>query len=102
MTVLSVSLRAVVEAAVRAGVDRERLLAASGIRAEVLDDPDARVPLPQSSALWEQAERLAQVPDFALRAGESLPMGAYRATDYLLAYSATAGEGLRRLARWFV
>jgi hypothetical protein len=56
-TVMASQIRAVVEGAARAGLDRETLLTAAGINADKLADPDARVPFTIEVRLWEEIER---------------------------------------------
>lgn len=100
-TVLGAAVRAVVESCAQLGVDRQALLAAAGLDAADLEDSDRRLPVSVSRAVWDEAERQTRDPAIALLAAEALPIGAYKIADYLVAYSPTVGEGLRRLASYF-
>jgi hypothetical protein len=48
---------AVIEGGVRAGLDRSCLLAATGVDADKLANPEARVPFAAEMRLWEEIER---------------------------------------------
>jgi AraC-like DNA-binding protein len=65
----SVSAR-VIELAAEMGADRRALLAASGIAAAALEDPDARIPLGAHVALLRAAKVACGDPAFALHYGE--------------------------------
>lgn len=100
-TVLTVSSRALVAACERLGVDTEALLRAVGISRETLEDPDARLPGSQASALWTKAYELSGDPVLSLHAAEACPLGAYKVIDYMAFNAATVGEAFRYSARYF-
>ncbi len=85
------------------------LLGEVGLTASVLFDEDARVPHETVRCLWERSERLTRDPDLGLHVlerAESLMLGPMnQATDHVLfqlfACSATVGEGLARLCRFY-
>jgi hypothetical protein len=101
LTVLAVASRAVLEGCARLGIPAGELLAAAGIAPGALDDPDARLDAARADELWRLAYQRSGDPLLALHAAEQLSFGAYRVVDFLVANSATAGEGLERVARYF-
>lgn len=99
--VLGVSSRALLGACEKLGLDVGAMLAAAGIDRGALDDPDARLPGERVAVLWREALARSGDPDLALRAAESLPFGAYAVVDFLCRNSATIGEGMQRISRYF-
>jgi AraC-like DNA-binding protein len=100
-TVLTVSSRALVEACGRLGVDTDALLRAANVERRTLDDPDARLPGSQASALWAKAYELSRDPVLSLHAAEACPIGAYKVIDYMAANARSVGEAFRYSARYF-
>ena len=100
-TVLSVSSRAMLDACARLGLDTAEILAAAGIDRATLDDPDARIPIEQSGAIWRKAYELSGDPNLALHAIEVLPFGAYRVIDFLATTADTIGVALTKVADYF-
>ena len=100
-SVLTVSSRALLEACARLGVDGDALLRAAGIRREVLDNPDARLPAAQVGALWREAYELSGDPLLSLHAAEACPVGAYKVIDFMGHNARTVGEAFRYAARYF-
>jgi AraC-like DNA-binding protein len=100
-TVLSVSSRAMLDACARLGLDTDAILCAAKLDRATLDDPDARIPIEQAGALWEQAYALSGDPNLALHAIEVLPFGAYRVIDFLAASAPTIGAALAKVADYF-
>lgn len=101
VTILAVASRAVLEGCERLGIPSAELMAQARIEPGALADADARLDGDQADALWRAAYQRSQDPLLALHAAEHLPFGAYRAVDFLVANSATVGEGIERLARYF-
>jgi AraC-like DNA-binding protein len=99
--VLGVSSRALLAACEQLGLDVAALLAAADIDRRALDDPDARLPGERVTALWREALARSGRADLALRAAESLPFGAYAVIDFMCRNSATIGEGMQRISRYF-
>ena len=83
------------------GVATADLLRAAGLTRAQLDDPDARIPAPTVLALWSALRERTADPVLQLAAPLTLPFGAYRVIDYLVAASATVGEGIERFVRFF-
>ena len=100
-TVLTVSSRAMVEACARLGVDTEALLDAVGLSRQTLDDPDARLPALQVSALWAKAYELSGDPVLSLHAAEACPVGSYKVIDYMAYNARTVGEAFLYASRYF-
>jgi AraC-like DNA-binding protein len=99
--VLTVSSRALVQACDRLGIDTEAMLRTAGIRRETLEDPDARLPGHQASALWAKAYALSGDPVLSLHVAEACPLGAYKVIDYMGSSARTVGEAFRYSARYF-
>jgi AraC-like DNA-binding protein len=93
-------VRGAAHAAAAAGVDRARLARAIGLRPEVLDDPEARVPLEVANGAWVAAADLSGDPDFGLHAAERMEEEVLGVVEYLGRSSATVGEALRRIAEY--
>src|SRR5690606_14374393 len=83
------------------GVETSDLLARAGLSLAQLEDPDARIPAPAVLALWSALRERTADPALQLVAPLTLPFGAYRVIDYLVAASATVGEGIERFVRFF-
>jgi AraC-like DNA-binding protein len=95
------STLAMVRAAELRGFETADLLEQAAVPRECLEDPDARLPGPTVMALWNALRERTGDPFLQLAAPTSLPFGAYRVIDYLVAASTTVGEGVGRFARFF-
>jgi AraC-like DNA-binding protein len=100
-SVLSVSSRALLDACARLGFDTSQILEAARVDAATVQDPDARIPIEQADALWQQAYQLSNDPNLALHAIEVLPFGAYRVIDFLAGSAPTVGAGLAKISDYF-
>ena len=100
-TVLSVSSRAMIDACARLGLPTSDILQAAGLSPEILEDPDARIPLEQVEKLWAKAYDLSSDPDLALHAVEVVPFGAYRVIDFLASTAPSIGTALAKVADYF-
>ena len=100
-TVLTVSSRALVDACDAMGLDTAALLAAVQLTRAEVTDPDGRIPVEKMTALWREAYARTGDPDLALHAAEALPFGAYAVIDFLARTSATVGNALERISRYF-
>jgi AraC-like DNA-binding protein len=100
-TVLSVSSRAMLEACARLGLDTGQILKSAQLDRATIDDPDARIPVEQSAAIWRKAYELSGDPNLALHAIEVLPFGAYRVIDFLATTAPTIGVALAKVADYF-
>lgn len=100
-TIAATSTLAMVRAAEARGFRTEDLLKEAGLTRASLEDPDARLPGSTVLAIWNALRARTADPALQLTAPAALPFGAYRVIDYLVAASATVGEGIRRFARFF-
>ena len=100
-TIAATSTLAMVRTAAARGVETDDLLKDAGLSLQRLEDPDARIPAPTVLKLWSALRERAADPALQLIAPTSLPFGSYRVIDYLVASSATVGEGMMRFARFF-
>lgn len=101
-TVLGVSTRALLDACDALGASGDAIARAAGIDRAALADPDARVSRASIGAVWQAAYAATGDAALALHAAERAPDGAYPVLDYLGAASATLGEAIERLSRYFV
>lgn len=99
---LSVASRAVLDACERLGLDTNDILSKSGLERAIVYAPDARLPSDKADAVWRNAYAAAGDPRLALHAAEALPFGAFKVIDFVVANAPTVGEGLSRVARYFV
>lgn len=100
-TIAATSTLAMARAAASRGIDVRDLLAEAGLTLEYLEDPDARIPRPTVLAVWNALRERTGDPALQLVAPTSLPFGAYRVIEYMVAASATVGDGVHRFARFF-
>jgi AraC-like DNA-binding protein len=89
------------EACERLGLDTRPILQAAKIDPATLQDPDARIPIEQSRALWQKAYEVSGDPNLALHAIEVLPFGAYRVIDFLATSAPTVGVALAKVSDYF-
>lgn len=90
----------IVHSAAASGADPKALEGATGFRAELAQDPDARIPLALETALWAEAERLTGDPDFGLHTALRIQPGAFDVLDYAVRTAPTLRAALDRLARY--
>jgi len=100
-TIAATSTLAMLRTAEARGIPTGDLLDAAGLTRDALEDPDARLPGATVLAIWTALRERTADPALQLAAPTSLPFGAYRVIDYLVAASDTVGEGVRRFARFF-
>ena len=100
-TIAATSTLAMVRTATVRGIETADLLEEAGLSLAFLEDPDARIPGPTVLALWGALRARAGDPTLQLVAPTTLPFGAYRVIDYLVAASASVGEGILRFANFF-
>jgi AraC-like DNA-binding protein len=86
--------------AVAAGLKRDELMEATGLKDVDLTAPDSRVPLSTEVALWQVIATSITDPGFGIRAGGSINLRDTGLLGYLVASSATLGAALHRLARY--
>jgi len=80
------------------GVDAAPYLQEAGLTREEVFDPDRRLAVGLTEALWAAAAEHLTDP---LRAAMRLPLGAYAVVDFVAAKSETVGAGLGRIAEYF-
>jgi AraC-like DNA-binding protein len=82
------------------GVDPAPLAAEVGIDPNVVEDPDARVPVEALHALWEAAQRRIPRADAALFGATRYAPGDYGLVGFVCMNSATLGEALGHAVRY--
>jgi AraC-like DNA-binding protein len=95
------STLAMVRAAEARGAQTADVLEQAELSRDTLEDPDARLPGPTALSVWNALRERTGDPALQLVAPTILPFGAYRVIDYMVAASATVGDGIRRFARFF-
>ena len=100
-TIAATSTLAMVRAAEACGIRTDDILEEAGLGREYLEDPDARIPAPAVLRIWNALRARTGNPALQLTAPTMLPFGAYRVIDYIVAASATVGEGVEHFARFF-
>jgi AraC-like DNA-binding protein len=95
------NVRLVLAAATARGVPPPRLLAAIGLSPQQLLDVDGRVPAEHAVRAWQVAAELTGDPGFGLSVALHLGPDFLGSLGYAVHGSATLGDGLRRLARFF-
>ena len=92
--------RDVVRYAVARGAQEDALLAAAGISAEALRDPDGRVPGAAHGRLWDAAADQVGDPDLGLHLGARYRHGALSIVGHVMLSARTLGEALDALAEY--
>jgi hypothetical protein len=100
-TIAATSTLAMVLAAEARGVRTEEVLRRTGVTRDHLETADARIPARTVMTVWDELLKRTGDPALQLFAPSYLPFGAYRVIEYLVAASATVGDGVRRFARYF-
>lgn len=100
-SIAATSTLAMIRAAEARGIEAKDLLDKAGLTRASVEDPDARLPAPTVLAIWNALRDRCADPALQLLAPASLPFGAYRVIDYLVAASVTVGDGVQRFARYF-
>lgn len=99
-TVLARVPARMVDLAVAAGMNREALLEASGLKGVDLADGDARVAISIQVALWQLIAKALPDRSFGLQSGKSFEAREAGLLGYVMAYSANLGEALLRMVRY--
>lgn len=97
----SAQIRAVLTSATSVGVNADAMLARLGLDRKIMTQPDARVPLDTMRQLWHELLRETARPDLALRLSSEAHPSAYGVVGNLVMTSATLGESLAMLQRYF-
>jgi AraC-like DNA-binding protein len=97
---MALSVRIVIDALERRGVDASGVLKAAHLSREALASPEHRVPYETAQQIWETAAALVKDEAFGVHVAEELAMGDYDIFDYIQAVSSTVGEGLHQLERY--
>lgn len=91
------SLAALVGYARSRGVELSPALTSNGLTLEALLQPDFRVPVETSDALWQRAAEGVGVDDFGLRFAARLDLDGFHLVGHLAASSGTVGQALDRV-----
>jgi AraC-like DNA-binding protein len=94
-------LRALVESARAAGIDRDRLLAAIGASVATLDDVNGWVSVDVMARAWQLVSEWSGDPDFGMHAAENMPPGTYGALEYATLSSTSLADALGRAVRYY-
>jgi AraC-like DNA-binding protein len=100
-TTLSSWVRAIRKALDAAGCDSAALLAEAGLDPRLLDDPNGRYPLDQTTRLWALAREHTRDPCIGLKVASQVTQGTFHALGYTLPASRTLREAFERIVRYF-
>lgn len=92
--------QAILLAAVRLGLSRDALLAASGILEAQLSDPDARIDFARQELMWHAIQGGLPHDEPGIALGRALSPASFSALGYLLQTSTTLGEALESAMRY--
>ncbi|MEZ4298566.1 MAG: AraC family transcriptional regulator [Polyangiaceae bacterium] len=90
----------IVKLGVRAGGDRETLLAQAGLRPNDFQASDSRIPRQQSLALWRAICPLVKDPTLPVRYGQEVRPEALGVLGYLIQHAGTLGDLLELIHRY--
>jgi AraC-like DNA-binding protein len=93
-------LRALVESARAAGVDRARLLTAIGADVAIYDDINGWVSVDMMARAWQLAPEWSGDAGFGMHAAEKMPLGTYGALEYATLSSTSLADALGRAVRY--
>jgi AraC-like DNA-binding protein len=99
-TLLARVVARLVNSAAAAGLDRDALIDAAGLRGIDLSDGDARVSISAQVALWQLVARGVSDPGFGVRMGASVKPREAGLLGYVMAYSSTLEAALTRFVRY--
>jgi AraC-like DNA-binding protein len=94
------AVRLVVQVGIAAGLQRQILLAAGAITEDDLRDPDARLPVATTVAIWEAIGRFTSDSAFGVKAAGSLKVRQLGLLGYVASYSSTLRDALSRWERY--
>jgi AraC-like DNA-binding protein len=81
------------------GADGAAVAAAAGFELDLLEEPDARIPLAVEDALWREASAATGIEAIGLAAAELVQPGMFDVLDYAVRSSANVEEALLRFIR---
>jgi AraC-like DNA-binding protein len=100
-TLSTVVVRALLDALRSAGGDPRQLLDELGLRPEMLEPVEGRLPISVAFRIFERAPELARDELFCLKAASAIPLGALEVFDFATRSSATLGEAFERTVRYY-
>jgi len=93
-------IKVILTAAKNAGIDSHIALQAIHLKPEVLDDPDARIPMAMEIALWDFLVSRTGDKFFGLHAGAGLTPGEFDVMDYAIRTSKNLRLALENASRY--
>jgi AraC-like DNA-binding protein len=90
----------IVQTAAARGVDASVLTARTGFDPALAADPDARIPLPLETALWDVAAELTGDATFGVHAADGVQPGAFDVLDYAVRTAPSLRVAFQRLVRY--
>jgi AraC-like DNA-binding protein len=94
------SFNLILHAAQQKGADYELLCQRAGLRPEMLQNPDARLPISQVQTLWKEAVELTGDNYLALSLGESINTMSIGILAYVMMHCPTLGKALEKLCQY--
>ena len=95
------AIRPLLDALRARGIDPATLFAEIGLHGLPLGDPEVRLPLVCLDELWDRAAARLGDADLGLHLAESVGPGTFGLLSHLCSSSASLGEGLQRVFRYF-
>jgi AraC-like DNA-binding protein len=99
-TVLSSWPRTIKKTLDLAGLDGLALVREAGLDPKLLDNPNARYPVEQTTKLWRIAARETGDPCFGLKVASQVAHGTFHALSYSIAPSLTLRDAFERMERY--
>ena len=99
-TIASGAVRKIFATLAALGIDPAELRAEVGLEATLVDDADARFPLPTLYDLWEAVLRRAPRPGSAVLVAQEYAPGDYGLVGFVAMNSVTLGEALGHVVRY--
>jgi AraC-like DNA-binding protein len=100
LTIQAKAVEKITRAAANSGVAAHSLYEATGLNADLLADPDRRIPFSTIVLLYEKAAALTGDDAFGLHVGENVDPKAFDVLGYSVINSPTFGAGLDRMVRY--
>ncbi|MEM8642644.1 MAG: AraC family transcriptional regulator [Cyanobacteria bacterium P01_G01_bin.54] len=82
------------------GIDVETVLQRAGVTESLLQQPWGRVSLAQENAIWRELVAITHDPAIGLKLGQYFQLPGFGLVGYILMNTHTAGQGMKRFARY--
>lgn len=93
-------IRDIIYGAARHGAAVEKLCQRTGIDAQSLENPNAKIPIEQAQQVWQEAVTLTGDPHLGLHIGENTTTSVVGMVGHLMQTSSTVAEAFENLGRF--